>query len=484
MKKVISICIIGFFILSSFGAVALNNDIEYLDLKNLNLDKTGDQDRDYTHKVLVEIGTGSWCYWCQFTNAVMHDIYTNGDYNFEYVELVDSNPIADQRIDDYNIYGFPTSWFDGGYEVVVGGYDTWSEYTSKMDSCGARTVPDIHAEMSVLWIEDEQIEVDISIQNNETSTYTGHIRAYAVEIVSRWKDYANEDYHHSLLDFVFDQDISIPAGDTYTDSTIWDGSSWNNPDITMENTKVTLAVFNSEWHQGYSNPPNSNPFDAYYVDETITAKPGDSTSTPPEIPEKPDGPEGGVVDVEYDFSSSTTDADGDNIFYKFDWGDGTYSNWLGPYPSGEIVTASNSWDYAGSFDIRVKAKDDNQSGETDWSTPLSIHIAGGPELEIDMIKGGFFKVNTKIKNIGDLAAENISWSIALEGGMLIFDGENSGVIDNIPAGGEVTINSKMILGLGEIKVSVTAEIPDGPSITKSQGGKVLLFYIIVNIGGE
>jgi len=99
MKKVISICIIGFLFLSSFGAVALNNDIENPDLKNLNLGKTYDQGRDYTHKVLVEIGTGSWCYWCQFTNAVMHDIYTNGDYNFEYVELVDTNPIADQRID-------------------------------------------------------------------------------------------------------------------------------------------------------------------------------------------------------------------------------------------------------------------------------------------------------------------------------------------------------------------------------------------------
>ena len=48
-------------------------------------------------------------------------------------------------------------------------------------------------------ILEEQIDVDISIQNNETSEYTGHIRAYVVDIVSRWKDYAGADYHHGFF---------------------------------------------------------------------------------------------------------------------------------------------------------------------------------------------------------------------------------------------------------------------------------------------
>jgi len=246
MKNVFIISIIRVLVLSGFGATALNTNKEILVIEPFNYETTFDVGRDYTHTVLVEVGTGSWCYWCQFTNAVIYDIYTNGDYNFEYVELVDSNPIADQRINDYNIYGFPTSWFDGGYEVVVGGYDTWSEYTSKMDICGARSVPDIYAEMTVAWLENEKINVDISIQNNESYQYDGHIRAYIVEITSRWKDYAGADYHHGFLDFAFDEDITIPAGETYSDSNTWDGSSWNNPDITMDNIQVILAVFNSE----------------------------------------------------------------------------------------------------------------------------------------------------------------------------------------------------------------------------------------------
>ena len=157
MKKILPICIIGILIINGFGAVALNNDKEISYLETSNYETTDNCGSDYTHTVLVEVGTGSWCYWCQFTNAAMHDIYTNGDYDFEYVELVDSNPKAVQRINDYNIVGYPTSWFDGGYEVLVGGSSTWSDYTSRMDSCGARSVPDIYSDMHVYWLEDEQI---------------------------------------------------------------------------------------------------------------------------------------------------------------------------------------------------------------------------------------------------------------------------------------------------------------------------------------
>ena len=481
MKKILPIFVLVVFILSGFGTVALNIDKELIKLESKTHNKTGVGDRDYTHTVLVEVGTGSWCYWCQFTNAVLHDIYTNGDYDFEYVELVDSNPLAGQRINEYNIIGYPTSWYDGGYEVLKGGHDTWNEYTSKIDNCGARSVPDICADLRVFWLENEKIDVDINIKNNETSEYTGHIRAYVVEIVSRWKDYASEDYHHGFLDYVFDQDITIPAGETYETSTIWDGSSWDNPDLTLDNIQVVLAVFNSEWHQGYSDPPSGNPFDAYYVDETVAATP--STSTPPETPVKPNGPIEGIAGIEYDFSSNTTDPDGDNIFYKFDWGDGTSSDWLGPYPSGEIVTESNSWKNSGDFDIRVKAKDDNGSDESAWSPPLTINILGGPELEIGLIKGGLFKVHTLIKNTGDFAAENVNWNISLDGGSLILNGDNTGVISSIPAGGEERINSKSIFGFGKTRVKVTAEIPRGPLDTREQNARVLLFFIKVNIGG-
>ena len=38
-----------------------------------------------------------------------------------------------------------------------------------------------------------------------------------------------------------------------------------------------------------------------------------------------------------------TDPDGDNVLYYIDWGDGTNSGWLGPYPSGQQASAQKTW---------------------------------------------------------------------------------------------------------------------------------------------
>ena len=92
-----------------------------------------------------------------------------------------------------------------------------------------------------------------------------------------------------------------------------------------------------------------------------------------ESPLKPEisGPSSGKPDEEQTFEASTTDPDGDDVFYMFDWGDGTYSDWLGPYSSGRGVSASHTWSERGDFEVRVKAKDDH-GVLGDWSDPLPI----------------------------------------------------------------------------------------------------------------
>lgn len=94
---------------------------------------------------------------------------------------------------------------------------------------------------------------------------------------------------------------------------------------------------------------------------------------PPEIPQKPQGPASGKPGTTYEYSTSTTDAEEDMVFYRWDWGDGNYSEWVGPYASGETVTISHSWSEKGIFLIRVKAKDTNDK-ESEWSEPLSINM--------------------------------------------------------------------------------------------------------------
>ena len=94
-------------------------------------------------------------------------------------------------------------------------------------------------------------------------------------------------------------------------------------------------------------------------------------SQPPEKAATPDGETEGKVGTEYTYTSSTTDPDGDQLYYLFDWGDGTYSGWVGPYNSGETAEASHTWTEQGNYEIKVKAKDEN-GVQGEWSDPLPI----------------------------------------------------------------------------------------------------------------
>lgn len=94
-------------------------------------------------------------------------------------------------------------------------------------------------------------------------------------------------------------------------------------------------------------------------------------SQPPDKPQIPSGPSSGKIGNEYSYSSVSFDPDGDDLFYLFDWGDGTDSGWIGPFISGGECIASHTWDEQGGYEIKVKAKD-IYGRESEWSDPLSI----------------------------------------------------------------------------------------------------------------
>ena len=94
-------------------------------------------------------------------------------------------------------------------------------------------------------------------------------------------------------------------------------------------------------------------------------------NTAPNKPGKPSGQEKGKIGQTYSYSTSTTDPDGDQVYYMWDWGDGNFSEWLGPYDSGAEASAEKSWSAKGDYSIKVKAKD-IYGAESVWSDPLSI----------------------------------------------------------------------------------------------------------------
>ena len=304
MKKIIAICILGLLLISSFGLITAP----------IYAEKTEEGERDVTHTALGEYATASWCGPCKFAHGALKELYAEGNLDFYYVSLVcDKNTVANARKNEYNLYGYPTLWWDGGDEVDVGAGSipgAKTAYTSSINTCSARTVEDVDITLSATWFGDTGIDIDCTVTNNEASDYGGTIRVFITEIESTegWYDSGGKIYTFAFLDWAFNEDITITSGGSWSDSVIWDGSDYGYDEIYADNTVLIAAVFNDEWHQGYSYPPSGYPFDAYYVDETVGMRVGSNRA--PYIPNNPD-PSNGETDVALDETLSWNGGDPD-----------------------------------------------------------------------------------------------------------------------------------------------------------------------------
>ena len=79
------------------------------------------------------------------------------------------------------------------------------------------------------------------------------------------------------------------------------------------------------------------------------------------------------------FSAVTTDSDNDEVRYLFDWGDGSDSGWLGLYDSGDTCTSGHFWVESGTYEVKVKAKDE-KGAESSFSSILSVYINCPPDI--------------------------------------------------------------------------------------------------------
>jgi hypothetical protein len=104
-------------------------------------------------------------------------------------------------------------------------------------------------------------------------------------------------------------------------------------------------------------------------------------SLPPYKPNKPMGESNGKTGKTYYYTTSTMDPDGDEIYYLFDWGDGTESEWQGPFTSGKECNISHVWNEDGNYEIKVKARDTYEK-ESQWSDPLIISMPKIKSLKI------------------------------------------------------------------------------------------------------
>lgn len=84
------------------------------------------------------------------------------------------------------------------------------------------------------------------------------------------------------------------------------------------------------------------------------------SNNPPKIPNKPLGPNVGNITEPLTFLTNTTDPDGDDIKYGWDWnGNGTIDEWSDFMASGSYDIRSHVYTSAGTYHVRVIAEDEH-----------------------------------------------------------------------------------------------------------------------------
>ena len=153
---------------------------------------------------------------------------------------------------------------------------------------------------------------------------------------------------------------------------------WSTSYIWNEGHKIRVAVSSSNYPRFFANPntadginqntdyniaQNTLYLDSMHPSCIILPKYNENYA-----PIKPTitGPAKGVPGTQYTFTFSSIDPENETIELYIDWGDGTNTNWIGPYNSGEIVTLNHIWNAEKEYTIKAKAKDIN-GAQSEWS---------------------------------------------------------------------------------------------------------------------
>jgi len=126
---------------------------------------------NFTHTVFVEEGTDTWCPYCPAMANALNNVYLSGDYPFYFVALValsgEHQESYHRLINELNLQGYPSAFFDGGKKVILGGVSNENTYRSRIALCGLQDVHELDFTVSLEWMGNGELKIDISITNNE-----------------------------------------------------------------------------------------------------------------------------------------------------------------------------------------------------------------------------------------------------------------------------------------------------------------------------
>jgi hypothetical protein len=102
-------------------------------------------------------------------------------------------------------------------------------------------------------------------------------------------------------------------------------------------------------------------------------------------PEKPEGQNQVRNRSRYEYSTRIMNMhqNHNGLYYQFSWGEGNFSEWIGPYNNNERVRSEHQWSEPGSYQVQARARFQNKNVTlflatmddweyTGWSEPLTV----------------------------------------------------------------------------------------------------------------
>lgn len=201
------------------------------------------------------------------------------------------------------------------------------------------------------------------IENNAAVAYIGTTDLGFYNITRVWND--ESDGGFGSIDYYFFYYLITK------DQTC--GEALSNAKLYFSN-HFMFDEYNPEWiYRSYSTLMGTT----LYGDPALHLLPPSNPSSKPDAPE---GPNSGRTNMNYEYTTTSIDPDGDPIRYLFDWGDGntTITEY---YATNDPVSISYKWNEQGNYNIKVRAQDENGVW-SEWSDFLPITIQKSKSVEI------------------------------------------------------------------------------------------------------
>ena len=161
-------------------------------------------------------------------------------------------------------------------------------------------------------------------------------------------------FYDASDDSVIGTDVGVSSGGSA--SVVWSGLGYS--------TVYSWYVVADDGKGGSTRGPSSGSWSF-----TTMSAPND----PPNTPDTPMGPttrEVGQLGIYY---TSATDPNGDRVQYRFNWDDGSISDWTNLVYSGQAASKSHSWSSPGTYVVKAQAKDEH-GAESSWSSGLTVTV--------------------------------------------------------------------------------------------------------------